>query len=135
MQMRAYMRMELIVFNQRRTRKGNKPKDANGVLFDSCNDDPDDALHGWRIYRRAASTAPWLSLKVVHVGSVQGAANYWLAWNTEQQRFSQARETARVPESMLKRVASIMRDYARDFPPGEAEAYMAEIEVQEAALA
>ena len=112
------------------TRCGEKPRDADGVIFDSLNENPDDALHGWRIYRRAAGALPWINLKVISQRPRKGAANYWLSWNTATQKFNRSQATARTPEAMRLRVASIMRDYLKEFPPGQAERYMVDIEAE-----
>jgi len=115
-----------------RIRPGTKPPAAIGVLFDSCNDDPADSLHGWRIYQLASSAGIWVSLKVVSQKPRAGAANYWLAWSTRDKRFNNSTATLRTPETIRRRVAGLMTEAYPAFVPGEAERFMAELEAEDA---
>ena len=88
--------------------KGTAPKDANGVIYDGTDDD--SALAGWVLYRRAASKLPWISLKLTRLIDGKGAANYWLAWNLNEQRFIRSQGVMRVPADVLMEVELIMRN-------------------------
>jgi len=93
-----------------RKRNGTAPRDADGVIYAGDDEDSDPALQGWAIYRRAASVAPWVSLKIARLGSGLGAANYWSGWNTDERRLTRARSTMRIPEAMRAAVEGIMRE-------------------------
>jgi len=112
-----------------RTRNGTKPRDANGVIYDNADDGP---LRGWRLYRRAASAAPWISLKLIHAGPVQGAANYWLAWHATDKRLSNCRETARMPEALRHAVERVMEDWYPTLSDTDIAGYMIEVEAEDA---
>lgn len=115
------------------TRKGHKPKQAIGVLWDSCNDDPDDALHGWRIYLLSDSTASWINIKVVSQRSRRGAANYWLGWNQSTKDFAHSAHTYRMPEAMRERIAGILRDPHMALTADQAATFMSEVEAEDRA--
>ena len=70
-------------------RCGNIPKSANAEILD----DPES---GWVLYRLAGSNADWLSLKLVHIGPIAGAANYWLGWSVKDKRLSRVKDTERL---------------------------------------
>ena len=120
------------------TREGTKPPDADGVIYDSPNDNRNDALYGWRIYRRKTNESFWINMKVVSQRPRPGAANYWLSWSMQDKRFNHSRDAYRIPEAMRERIMVIMRDYgnaAWNLSDADVRRTLAEIEAQEAALA
>jgi len=63
-----------------RNRKGNIPQAATGEIYQTES--------GWTLYRLSTGAEPWLGLKLIHLETIKGSANYWLSWNTEQKRFA-----------------------------------------------
>lgn len=87
-----------------KTRNGTPPTDANGLIGE--NEDS-----GWTIYRRARSAGDWLSLKIAHLGEIEGAANYWLGWNLATKRFARTGDIGRLQTGnpdLLAWVESVM---------------------------
>lgn len=70
-------------------RKGTLPTDVNGFIAES-----EDS--GWSIWRRKASAAPWISLKVIHKEPIEGAANYWLGWHVERKTLARTHDVERI---------------------------------------
>jgi hypothetical protein len=93
---------------------GNIPPNATGILiapdlFDTGN--TTDPLYGWRLYMTAGAAEPWLNLKMVrHLPSAGLGApgNYWLGWNTAENRFSGHRDTLRMPDVMRDALAAFL---------------------------
>jgi len=106
-----------------RERIGTAPQDAIGVLLDWPNPTVINRpvpLYGWRLYLRAKSVEPWLSMKLVKVVPGPGAANYWLGWNVQRQCFARSSEVMRLPEAMRAFLERCLRNGAPssdDVPP------------------
>ena len=116
---------------------GTRPKDANGIVFDYTEGDRDAALplDGWILYRRAASTEQWLSLKLVRPGLQKASANFWLSWNHAEQRFGRSREMTRIPAPLLAAVERLLRAHkAMGVSPEDYSAALAERDGLEALL-
>jgi hypothetical protein len=47
----------------------------------------------WQLWERSrASNPPWIALKLISVRKRMHKANYWLAWNSQAQRFARVRD-------------------------------------------
>jgi len=110
---------------------GNPPRDADGVIYDSPENKA-HPLHGWRLYRRAASAAPWVSLKLVRLTAGAGSANYWLGWHTVDQRFARTSCAVRIAPELLAAVADVMKEWYPTLTDAAMRDYMAELEAPKA---
>jgi len=97
------------------TRHGNTPKNATGLIHvkDGTN---------WNLYRMSTEYEPWINLKLVHAGPVEGSANYWLGWHTIDKRMSNTRDAARLAQyrpDLSKWVSDVMATLYKDIPEEE----------------
>ena len=91
------------------TRIGSKPKSANGLIYSSDE-------HDWVLYRLNASAGDWVSLKLVHREPIEGAANYWLGWNTKSKRLAGTRDAARLATSRPEEHAMVQKAMTDVYP-------------------
>ena len=87
-------------------RTGNIPASADALILNN----PET---GWHLYRLTGSKGDWLSLKLVHPGSIAGAANYWLGWHLGEKRLAALRDAARLSlarPDIYRWVERIMRE-------------------------
>ena len=93
--------------------KGNVPRDADALIYTPSDPmDTENPMHGWALYRRSVSAAPWVSLKLIRVKRAKGSANYWLGWHSGDQRLSRTRDGLRLRTqhpAIYQRIERVMR--------------------------
>lgn len=111
------------------TRIGNVPSDALGCWYIGTADS--GTLDGWALVRRATykPSAGWENFKLISYRPMKGAANYWLAWHTDEKRLARTAELARMPAALRDEVCAVLSDplLAADMTAAAEAAMLAEL--------